>query len=68
MTPDQFRAARLSLGLTPSQLAAEWEMVDEWGKTVNGERTIRRWESGDRAVSKVTAYCIRLMVTVKNSS
>ena len=62
MTPDQFRNARLSLGMTQIQLAAEWGMTD------NGERTIRRWESGDRAVSKVTAYCIRLMVTVKNSS
>jgi len=62
MTPDQFRNARLSLGLTQIQLAAEWGMTD------NGERTIRRWESGDRAVSKVTAYCIRLMVAVKNSS
>jgi len=62
MTPDQFRAARLSLGMTQIQLAAEWGMTD------NGERTIRRWENGDRAVSKVTAYCIRLMVAVKNSS
>ena len=62
MNPDQFRDARLSLGLTQIQLAAEWGMTD------NGERTIRRWESGDRAVSKVTAYCIRLMVAVKNSS
>jgi len=62
MTPDQFRAARLSLGLTQIQLAAEWGMTD------NGERSIRRWESGDRAVSKVTAYCIRLMVAVKNSA
>ena len=33
MTPDQFRAARLSLGLTQIQLAAEWGMTD------NGERT-----------------------------
>ena len=68
MTPEQFRAARDALDLTPSQLAAEWGMVDEWGKTDNGERSIRRWESGDRAVSKVTAYCIRLMVAVKNSA
>ena len=62
MTPDQFRAARLALGLTQIQLAAEW------GMGASGERTIRRWESGERAVSKVTAYCIRLMVAVKNSS
>ena len=62
MTPDQFRAARLSLGLTQIQIATEWGMTD------NGARTIRRWESGDRAVSKVTAYCIRLMVAVKNSA
>ena len=62
MTPDQFRNARLSLGMTQIQLAADWGMTD------NGERTIRRWESGDRAVSKVTAYCIRLMVAVKNSA
>ena len=62
MTPDQFRNARLSLGLTQIQLAAEW------GMTNNGERTIRRWENGERAVSRVAAYCIRLMVAVKNSA
>ena len=61
MTPDQFRAARLSLGLTQIQLAAEWGMTD------NGERTIRRWENGERGVSRVAAYAIRLMVAVKNS-
>jgi len=42
MTPDQFRAARLSLGLTQIQLATEW------GMTNNGARTIRRWENGER--------------------
>ena len=62
MTPDQFRNARLSLGLTQIQLAAEWGMTD------NGERTIRRWENGERAVSRVAAYAIRLMVAVKNSA
>ena len=62
MTSDQFRAARLSLGLTQIQLAAEWGMTD------NGERTIRRWENGERAVSMVAAYAIRLMVAVKNSA
>ena len=62
MTPDQFRAARLSLGLTQVQLSAEW------GMTNNGARTIRRWENGERAVSRVAAYAIRLMVTVKNSA
>ena len=62
MTPDQFRTARLSLGLTQIQLATEWGMTD------NGERTIRRWENGERAVSRAAAYAIRLMVAVKNSS
>lgn len=45
MTPDQFREARLRLGLTQS------EMADRLG--IDGEhraRTVRRWESGERAI------------------
>jgi len=55
MTPQQFKQARKSLGLSQAQLADEWSMGD------NGDRTIRRWESGERPVNPVAAYCIALM-------
>jgi len=56
MTPEQFKEARQSLGLTQNQLAALWGM----GK--NGERTIRRWEVGKVPVNPIAAYCIGLMI------
>ncbi|WP_316014678.1 hypothetical protein [Roseobacter sp. HKCCA0434] len=56
MTPDEFKAARQSLGLSQRDLAARWSM----GR--NGERTIRRWEQGDVPVNPIAAYCITLMI------
>tara|TARA_R110002153_G_scaffold260854_1_gene421072 strand:+ start:278 stop:457 length:180 start_codon:yes stop_codon:yes gene_type:complete len=56
MTPEQFKDARRSLCYSQQALA------DEWGMGDHGGRTIRRWEQGERPVSPVAAYAIRLMV------
>jgi len=55
MTPDDFKNKRLLLGYSQQALA------DEWGMGSNGGRTIRRWESGDRAISPIAAYAISRM-------
>ena len=55
MTQEKFKEARQALGLTQRQLAAKW------GMGLNGERTIRRWETGERPVNPVAAYCIGMM-------
>jgi len=55
MTPEQFKEARQSLGLSCSALARLWGMGS------NGHRTIRRWEHGDVPVNPIAAYCIGLM-------
>lgn len=55
MTPEQFKAARRALGYSQQSLA------DEWGMGQNGDRTIRRWESGERPLNPVAAYAIQLM-------
>ena len=55
MTPEQFRTARLSLGLTQVQLA------QEFGMAKNGSRTIIRWESGETPVNPLAAYAIRML-------
>ncbi len=55
MTPEQFKAARRALGYSQQSLA------DEWGMGQNGDRTIRRWESGERPMNPVAAYAIQLM-------
>ena len=56
MTPTQFKDARRALCYSQQSLADEWCMGD------NGGRTIRRWESGERPLNPVAAYCIRLML------
>lgn len=56
MTPEQFKTARQSINLTQRQLARMW------GMGANGERTVRRWEAGERPVNPIAAYCIALMV------
>ena len=56
MTPQEFKQARNTLGLSAAGLADLWSM----GK--NGGRTVRRWEAGDVPVNPIAAYCIRLMV------
>lgn len=56
MTPEQFKAARRALCYSQQALA------DEWGMGDNGDRTIRRWESGERPLNPVAAYAIQLML------
>ena len=56
MTPADFKAAREALCLSQNDLA------EVWGMGANGGRTIRRWESGERPLNPVAAYCIRLML------
>lgn len=55
MTPEDFKAARESLCLSQNNLA------EVWGMGANGGRTVRRWESGDRPMNPIAAYCIQLM-------
>jgi DNA-binding transcriptional regulator YiaG len=55
MTPEQFKNARRALGYSQQSLA------DEWGMGQNGNRTIRRWESGERPLNPVASYAIKLM-------
>lgn len=55
MTRHEFRAIRESLCLSQSDLA------EVWGMGRNGDRTIRKWESGERPLNPVAAYCIKLM-------
>jgi DNA (cytosine-5)-methyltransferase 1 len=55
MTSEQFKSARRALGYSQQSLA------DEWGMGQNGDRTIRRWESGERPMNPVAAYAIQLM-------
>lgn len=42
MTPKEFKAARLELGLSQSEMASDLGVFDK--------RTIRRWETGDRRI------------------
>ena len=56
MTKEQFKDARRALCYSQQALADEWNM----GK--NGGRTIRRWESGERPLSPVAAYAIKMML------
>tara|TARA_R110000744_G_scaffold212965_1_gene331878 strand:- start:8 stop:250 length:243 start_codon:yes stop_codon:yes gene_type:complete len=57
MTPQEFKRARKALGYTQQALADEFDMG------INGGRTIRRWECGQRPVSPIVAYTVRLMLT-----
>jgi len=56
MTKEDFREARQTLCYSQRALA------DEWGMGVNGGRSIRRWEAGDRPLNPIAAYCITLML------
>lgn len=55
ITPVEFKATREALCLSQNDLA------EVWGMGVHGGRTIRRWESGERPMNPVAAYCIQLM-------
>ena len=57
MKPEHFKQARKALGYSQQALANEFDMG------INGGRTIRRWESGQRPVNPIVAYAVRLMLT-----
>ena len=52
MTPDEFRAIRLALGLSRAQLAL---------KLGCSARAIRHWEGGDRRIPGSVAKLLTLM-------
>jgi DNA-binding transcriptional regulator YiaG len=52
MTPLEFKAMRNKLGLSQSQLCVLW------GMGANGGRTIRKWETGERALCPRAARLI----------
>lgn len=56
MTPEQFKAARESLGLSQNALA------EVWGMGANGGRTIRRWEHAERPMNPIAAFALKMMV------
>jgi len=56
MTPEQFKDARKTLCYSQQALA------DEWGMGANGGRTVRRWEAGERPLSPIAAYAIKMML------
>jgi len=49
MTADQFKEARLELGLSQAQLG---EVLD------TSARTVRKWENGERAINPVAAQAM----------
>lgn len=57
MTPDAIKAARQRLGLSQSGLAERLRLGP------NGERTVRRWESGDTPISGPASLAIELLLT-----
>jgi DNA-binding transcriptional regulator YiaG len=56
MAPAELREARKRLGLSQSGLA------EALGLGPNGDRTIRRWESGRRPISGPAQVAIGLML------
>ena len=56
MTPEQFRAARKTLGLTQKGLAVELRM----GK--HGWQSISKWECGDNPVPGPVEVALELML------
>jgi DNA-binding transcriptional regulator YiaG len=60
MTPAEFKAARYALGLSQTALA------EAWGMGGNGGRTIRKWESGERPLNPIAAFCISLMLNAES--
>lgn len=56
LTPEEFRQARLKLGLTQSQLAEQLDLG------ADGQRAIRRYEQGDRGISGPIRFCIKALL------
>lgn len=56
MTADEFRAARLRLGITQAQLATALKL----GK--DGKRAVQRWEAGERPISGPVQVAVEFML------
>lgn len=56
MTPDAIKAARQRLGLSQAGLAEALRLGP------NGERTIRRWETGEVPVTGPASVAIELLL------
>jgi DNA-binding transcriptional regulator YiaG len=56
MAPEEFRAAREQLRLSADGMARKLRM-SRWG-----ERTVRRWESGESPISGVVEVAIELLL------
>ena len=56
MTPTELRAARHHLGYSTAALARRLRLG------MNGGRTVRRWEAGDRPISGPVQVAIELMI------
>ena len=54
MTPSEFRAARLSLGLTASAIACLYR--------VSSDSTVQHWKAGARAVPGPVAILTKLLL------
>ncbi len=50
MTPEQFKTARKSLGLTQEALACTWGV---------SKRTIINWEQGDTEIKKLVEFAFK---------
>ena len=55
MTPTELKAIRTRYGLTQRQLAAILRIEDQ--------RTVRRWEAGDRTISGPATILLEMMDT-----
>jgi DNA-binding transcriptional regulator YiaG len=55
MTPEYFKQMRKALFYSQQALA------DEWSMGAHGNRTIRRWEQGERPLNPIAAYALELM-------
>jgi DNA-binding transcriptional regulator YiaG len=56
MTPDELKSARYRLGMTQHQLAEALQLG------IDGKRSVRRWEAGERPISGPVAVALRLML------
>lgn len=59
MTGEEFRAARLALGLTQAELAQKIE---------SDVRTVRRWENGERYIPGPARVALRLLASTALAS
>ena len=56
MTPDEIKAARLALGMN------QIEFARALGLRENGQRTVRRWEKGERFPGGPTQLAINFLL------